>query len=167
MRLFLVIFSSIYLSVSYSMNNIDKTTNSNKSLWTSIKGVTPHDALFFEMLTLHLKPSSLKIRNWHTQLLALQYKGFFVGTFINSFYNRTYTLGLARQVYSKESGYIYYNAGYRLGLLYGYTDHQAPLSNISPVIPLIQPYINISIKDTFGLELSIAADPSISLFLYF
>jgi hypothetical protein len=145
----------------------NKTINSNKSIWTTIKGVNPHDALFFEMFTVHLKPSSLQVRNWHTQLLALQYKGFFAGTFINSFYNRTYTLGFARQVYSKEYNYLYYNAGYRIGLLYGYTDNQAPFSNISPVIPLIQPYINISLKNTFGLELSIAADPSISLFLNF
>lgn len=153
--------------VIISQNSYATKSNKNSSYWDFIKGKTPPNTFFYEMFTLHVVPSSLKIRNWHTQLLAIQYKGIFAGTFINSFYNRSYALGIGRQLYEKEYNNIYSRAGYRMGIIYGYTKDQAPLSNISPVIPLVQPYINFSYKNTLGIELSIAADPSLSLFFYF
>ena len=151
-------------------NNIQGPTESKwNNYWTFIKGNRAQNALFFEMFTFHMNPSSLKTRNWHQQMIAIQYKGIFAGTFVNSFYNRTYTLGISRSVYRKDSSSHNWNLniGYRLGALYGYKAGEAPLSSALPVIPFIQGFAAISYLNTFGVEFNIVADPSIALFMYF
>ena len=155
-------------------NADNQTTDSLKEsdwahTWNAIKGEKAHNALLFEMFTLHVNPDSLKTRNWHQKMLAIQYEGIFAGTFINSFYNRTYTLGLARKVYHTQSDSKHWglDVGYRIGALYGYEPGQAPLSSGSPVIPFIQAFAAISYRNTFGIEFNIVADPSVVLFLYF
>lgn len=48
------------------------------------------------MFTYHFNSKSRRIRNWKQNLIGFQYNDFFIGTFENSFYNRTWTAGMAK-----------------------------------------------------------------------
>jgi hypothetical protein len=148
--------------------NANASCNSNKkSVLSMLWGKKSENKLYFEMFTLHVNPSSFKHDNWNQQLIGIQYNGFLASTLINSFYNRTYMIGISRTVLTKKYTNWDISLGYHLGLIYGYKPGQAPLSNLSPIIPGPIPFISTSYKKTFGAELNFVPDPSISLFLRF
>ncbi len=120
---------------------------------TAVWGETPDDSVYLGMLTWHLQASSRAHDEWNNQMIAINYKSLFVGTFINSFYDRSYTIGLMREVYSKklsEDNLISF--GYRAGGLIGYTGNIGDIGEYTPIIPFAQIYAHYQYK-IFGIEL--------------
>jgi hypothetical protein len=141
----------------------DKTNSTLEKIW----GRKSDNMLYFEMFTIHVNPSSFKNDNWNQQLIGIQYNGFLATTLINSFYNRTYMLGISRTVFEKKYTNWDVEAGYDLGVIYGYTHGQAPFASLTPVIPGIIPFISASYKKTFGAQFNLVPDPAFSFFLRF
>lgn len=122
--------------------------------WNLIKGERARDSLHLGMWSLHLDGSgdiSGTGRNReHNHLIGIQYKGFNAGTFVNSHNDRTYTAGLSRDVYVHQiSENLRFDAGYRVGLLYGYKDNLPSIKGVSayamPVFGLSWKRIGIDI----------------------
>jgi hypothetical protein len=124
--------------------------------WDYIKGRPARDALVFGMWSLHLDGSGeffgTGSNNDHNHLLGFQYRGLNAGTFINSHWDRTYSAGLSREVYSRQfSPDLRFDAGYRAGFLYGYEDN---LPNILGVSAYAMPVVGFSWKRA-GLDIGL------------
>lgn len=145
-----------------------KNDSQATSLLQTIKGTTPEDQFFLGMFTLHFNAKSRRIRNWHTNLIGLEYKGLFFGTFENSFYNQCWTVGFGRDVYSTHlSDSWQLKTGYRLGAIYGYKDGEAPFAGVSPVVPLVALYAQSIFHEHFGVEVTLTTSISLGFFYQF
>lgn len=140
----------------------------DKTFWQYLQGKPTEDQLFLGMATLHFNAKSREIRNWKQNLIGFQHKDFFACTFENSFYNRTWAGGLARNFSTTELSNSWdMTFGYRLGLAYGYKDGEAPFSTISPVIPIVEIYNQYYFQKHYGVELMLTTSISLSLFYQF
>lgn len=129
----------------------DTNTKKNKFL-EYFRGKATENQFFIGMFTFHFTPSSLETRNWQQNLIGFQYNDFFFGTFENSFYNRSWTAGWARNLERRGVTRNWEMAvGYRLGLATGYEEGQAPFSSISPVIPIVELYSQFLYKEHNGV----------------
>ncbi|EKD40362.1 MAG: hypothetical protein ACD_75C00075G0003 [uncultured bacterium] len=148
--------------------DLGSDTGEDRPLLEYLKGEATENHFFLGMATWHFNPKSRRIRNWDQKLVGFQYKDFFVATFENSFYNRTWTVGLARNLSTAELSDSWDTTfGYRLGLVYGYSDGEAPFSSISPVIPMVEIYNQYLFKKHYGLELMLTTSISVSFFYQF
>jgi hypothetical protein len=100
---------------------------SGRDIWRAVWGKKARDAILFGMWSLHLDGTGEYFgdgrNNDQGNLIGMQYYGITAGTLINSFDDRTWFIGAAREVYSRsftENSRL--DIGYRLGLLYGYDD---------------------------------------------
>src|SRR4029078_6892020 len=105
-------------------------------------------------------------------MLAVTYKGFFAGTFVNSFNIQTYAIGVQRYwVQGRPTPNLSLERGYRLGVMYGYQNtslmHGTPglswLCKNSPIFPAAELIFDATYRHV-GLELSwvdVAATASI------
>jgi len=94
-----------------------QTTPSWKGLW----GQRDENALYLGMWTQHTPHKNANKKNNVNKLIAVNLYGIFAGTFLNSFDIRSYSIGIQRIVYSKKfSHYFQIDAGYRLGVIWGY-----------------------------------------------
>jgi len=73
--------------------------------------------------------------NW---LVGVGWKGYYAGTFINSYGNRAFTAGIERTVVRAVSGSVIPMFGYRLGLISGYDSRFLRLAGKTPVLPMAQ-----------------------------
>ncbi|MDA7742324.1 hypothetical protein N8865_01800 [Francisellaceae bacterium] len=129
-------------------------TEAHDGVWDKVWGVTPANQIFAGMWVLHFNQSSRKEDNWQANLLGVQYDGFFVVTFNNSFYDQSLAAGFGRQVYqTKMSENTLFSTGYRLGGIYGYDDRIGDIGKYTPIIPFAQFYADFQYKN-FGIELS-------------
>jgi hypothetical protein len=87
-------------------------------------------------------------------LIGVAYRGWFLGTFVNSDDDRSYSAGVQRDVYRRSAGNIRFDAGYRLGLLYGYDSYQIGNSKLFPALQL---YGDLSFY-RLGVQFSWAAE---------
>jgi len=148
-------------------SNSDSNPKENEFL-AYLRGKPTENQLFIGMFTFHFTPSSLKTRNWQQNLIGFQYNDFFFGTFENSFYNRSWAAGWARNLEKRELGNNWgMTAGYRLGLATGYEEGQAPFSSISPVIPIVELYSQFLYREHYGVELMLTTSLSVSFFYQF
>jgi hypothetical protein len=124
--------------------------------------------LMLGMFSLHTKPSSFKSRNWNQKLIGFQVEDYFVCTFKNSFYNRSYACGIAKDFSGHRINSLWETSlGYRLGLIYGYDEGQAPFSSFSPVIPLLGIYNRYVYHEHLGIEFMLTTTASVSFFYPF
>ncbi len=166
----LLISALLFLSISCPVFGADsiEETKQKPSLLEQVSGSTPPDQLYLGMYTLHFDDKSRRIRNWQQNLIAVQYKGLFLGTFDNSFYNRCWAAGISREVYSSPLSNDWdIEMGYKVGLIYGYEEDEAPFSSISPIIPLIELYTQTIFRKHFGIELMLTTSLSVSFFYRF
>lgn len=108
----------------------------DKSLWEKIKGKKARDALLLGMWSLHLDGTGEYFgdgrNNDQNHLAGIQYYGLTAGTFINSFDDRAYYIGLAREVYSHNyNKNTRFDIGYKFGPLFGYGDDLINVAGIS------------------------------------
>ncbi len=73
--------------------------------------------------------------NW---LVGVGWKGYYAGTFVNSYGNRAFTAGIQRTVARGGSGSVIPILGYRLGLISGYDSRFLALAGKTPVLPMAQ-----------------------------
>ena len=138
------------------------------NLWEFIQGQPTSNQFFLGMFTFHFTPSSLESRNWNNKLIGLQYHDFFVGTLENSFYNRSWTFGIARNFSRHQvSNRWEMTTGYRFGGATGYKDGEAPFSGSSPIIPVVELYAQAIGYKHFGVELMLTTSLSASFFYQF
>jgi len=71
-------------------------------------------------------------------LFGFAYRGFFGGTFINSFGDRSVTAGLQRSFSEPASGALTTAFGYRLGVVTGYDERFFGIGDKLPVLPFVQ-----------------------------
>jgi 4-amino-4-deoxy-L-arabinose transferase-like glycosyltransferase len=133
-----------------------------------LKGEPTQDQLWIGMASWHFNRASRHGRNWNQNLLGVQANDFFLVTFENSFYNRTFVAGWGRELSSHSLGEHWDSSfGYRLGLIYGYRVSEAPLSDDSPIIPLIEVHERLVYRDHFGVEIMLTTVLSASFFYQF
>ena len=130
--------------------------NTDKSLWQKIKGKKARDALLLGMWSIHADGTGEYFgdgrNNDQNHLAGIQYYGLTAGRFINSFDERAYYTGLAREVYSHNySKNTRFDIGYKLGLLFGYGDD---LINVAGISVFAGAYFGISWKRA-GLDIGL------------
>lgn len=100
--------------------------------WDFIKGEPINNSLLLGMFSHH---TSNKDHNETHNLLGIDYKGYSVGTFKNSFSDQTYYAGISRKLYEYEfRKNIKFDVKYKLVAMYGYQDHYPDLAGITPLI---------------------------------
>jgi hypothetical protein len=73
--------------------------------------------------------------NW---LVGFGWKGYYAGTFINSYGKRAFTAGVERIVTRGSGGSVIPMLGYRLGLISGYDSRFLAIAGKTPVLPMAQ-----------------------------
>ena len=135
---------------------LQKEENIDKSLWDKIKGKKARDALLLGMYSIHADGTGeyfgVGRNNDQGHLAGIQYYGLTAGTFINSFDDRAYYIGLAREVYSHNySQNTRFDIGYKFGPLFGYGDD---LINVAGISVFAGAYLGISWKRA-GLDIGL------------
>ena len=107
--------------------------------------------LYFGMWTTHLKHDEVALdNNW---VVGLTYRGYFGGTFLNSFGRRAYTGGLQRTVLASEPRPVGASLGFRIGVVSGYDGRFMRIARDTPVLPFIQPFVTVDVQ-RIGFEVS-------------
>ena len=127
------------LDPNYIESDLQKDGNSGisgKGIWNAVWGKKARDAILLGMWSVHLDGTGEYFgdgrNNDQGYLIGLQYYGITAGTFINSFDDRAWFIGPAREVYSHIfRGNKRIDIGYRFGLLYGYGDDLINVNGMS------------------------------------
>lgn len=107
--------------------------------------------LYVGMWTVHFKDPARKIdNNW---LVGVTWRGFFAGTFLNSFGRRAYTAGLQRPIVEDRSGGLRSVLGVRVGAISGYDGRFMKIANKTPVLPIASVFGLVEYQRT-GIEVS-------------
>ncbi len=107
-------------------------------------------------------PSSHGGHDNNNPMIAIVYKTFFAGTFVNSFNIRSYSIGIQRYWYEKKlKPNLNFAVGYRLGGILGYQNVRAwPYPQVlryEPILPLLQIVSDITYWHV-GVEFGYTAD---------
>jgi hypothetical protein len=122
-------------------------TNHNwlSSLW----GKPYSNTAYLGMWTRHFQQRKNHIKS--NKLLAVCYKGYYLGTFINSHGDRTCSIGVQRSLYNDTFSVFEVEAGYRVGLMYGYKRYLRLFG--TSFFPLVQLVADVSLGN-FVTEVS-------------
>lgn len=106
-------------------------TTANASLWTFFYGTTPKNGIFYLPYGFHTTNRDYKgntrSRDFRSfQLMGGVYHSFYLSTFINSFSDRVWSLGIERDVFKLYRLHF----GYGAGLMYGYRGKLADVDGI-------------------------------------
>ncbi len=119
-----------------------------RSLGAVLWGTPQHSAIYGGMWTRHLHRPGID----NNQLAGIGYRGFFAGTFMNSYHRRSYAVGLERSVASGTlPGSGAYSLGYRFGAIRGYDSRLLSVAGKVPVVPFAQAVGGVSWKG-IGVE---------------
>ena len=116
-----------------------------ESFW----GKPARNHLYLGMWTYHFEKGDGQ--DWNNQLLAVSYKGYYGGTFINTHCDRVWSLGVQRTWYQQQYGLLGVELGYRLGMMYGYTKYLTLFD--TRFFPLFQVVADVDYKN-IGIEFS-------------
>ncbi len=106
--------------------------------------------VYVGMWSTHIRDVSRGLsNNW---LVGLGWRSLYGGTFINSFGNRSFTVGMQRTVARGEDATVIPSLGYRLGVVSGYDERFMSIASWAPVLPLAQLLGGLETGRT-GLEL--------------
>ncbi len=96
----------------------------------------PDRRLYLGMWTFHFRWQESGIKR--NPVLAFSWNGIFVGTFVNTYEDRSFTAGYQGEILTAQLGEVRLGLGYRAGLLSGYDERLHPFAGRSPVFPLGQ-----------------------------
>jgi hypothetical protein len=88
--------------------------------------------------------------NW---LVAVTHRGFFAGTFVNSFNKRAFTAGIERPLARGVKGPLEAELGFRLGAISGYDERFLKIAKHTPVLPIVQVFSLFSYNGA-GVEIT-------------
>lgn len=137
------------IKLNVETNKKFKTNNQFlKNSWEHIKGQPSDNALNLLMFSYHTR-SDRDQMNESNKILGLDYKGYCIGTYNNSYHTQTYYAGITRKVYEKKlpSG-IDIDVNYKLMALRGYKYYEF---NVGGFTPLIVPELAFS-KGLLGVN---------------
>ena len=113
------VLSLLFLVSSSSAARADDDTGSEDarpSLLALAWGHPEPSTLYLGMWTKHFHPG---ITN--NEMVAVNIRGYFAGTFLNSWHDRSYAAGVERSIHRGQlGGSSAYSLGYRLGAISGY-----------------------------------------------
>ena len=132
-------------SLLESYNSFSEETSWTSKLW----GKPFRDHIYAGMWTLHF--SSGDDQENTNNLLGVAYKGYYAGTFVNTHRDQVYSAGWQRALYRDKWGVFDVEAGYRAGMMYGYTKYLK--MGDSKWFPLFQTLLDIDYNG-FGMEFS-------------
>lgn len=108
--------------------------------------------LYVAMWTFHFRePDRALDNNW---LLAISWGRVYGATFVNSFGRRAYSAGVQQNMARWNLRLVRIGLGYRAGLVTGYDERLFRLAGRTPVLPLVQPLIDLDFVNRLGWELS-------------
>lgn len=97
-------------------------------------GIPARDAVLLGLWSKHFH-STDDYRTRHN-LIGVQYQGYFLATFANSYSRQIYAVGVARTIWEKDLGHDWrLDAGYKVGPMYGYREGAPNLAGFS-VLPV-------------------------------
>lgn len=107
--------------------------------------------IYLGMWTSHLKDLGRGLdNNW---LVGFGWRGYYAGTFVNSYGRRAFAGGIQRTVARGEDGAVVPSLGYRLGFVTGYDERFMGIASRTPVLPLAQLVGDVEMGPT-GIELA-------------
>ncbi|MDD3012414.1 MAG: hypothetical protein PHC34_01770 [Candidatus Gastranaerophilales bacterium] len=119
--------------------------------WKYIKGKPTDSAVLGGMWSMHTSNHKDEMCG-ENNLIGLDYNGFTIGTFKNSYRNQSTFVGLGRTVYTLHvAKELNVDFKYRIGAIYGYKDKYP---NVVGVSPLAYPLIGINYKK-IGTDITI------------
>jgi hypothetical protein len=86
-------------------------------------------------------------------LVAVGWRSLYGSTFVNSFGDRAFAVGIERDLARADGGTVARGLGYRLGLVTGYDERLVGFAGKVPVLPGLQVLGNMAVGPT-GLELA-------------
>lgn len=108
--------------------------------------------LYVGMWTTHLRDVRRGLDS--NALIGLALKGYYGATFINSFGDRSFALGIER-IWIRGEGSFSVSLGYRAGLVAGYDERLMPFAGKTPVLPMAQVVGNLDHRK-LGIDLAYA-----------
>ena len=140
------------IKLNISTNKKLKEKQFLKNSWEFIKGEPGDNALNLLMFSYHTREDRDQM-NESNKLVAIDYDGYTLGTYNNSYHTQTYYAGITRKLYEKNlpEG-VNMDFKYKLMALHGYENYEF---NIAGITPLIVPMIGIS-KGLVGIDFLIS-----------
>jgi hypothetical protein len=130
------------LSPAAAADDQDTGADDSPSLLKMAWGSPEPSTIYLGMWTKHFHPG---ITN--NEMIAASLHGYFAGTFLNSWHERSYAVGLERSVHHGAIGEKgAYSLGYRLGAINGYDSRLIKGAGSTPVVPFLQIVANTSWK---------------------
>ena len=126
-------------------NSFKEESGWKRQLW----GRPFRDHIYLGMWTVHFKSGEEQENT--NNLVGLSWQGYYGGTFVNTHCDQVYSGGVQRSVFIDKWGNLEVEAGYRLGMMYGYTKYLT--LGGSRWFPLFQTLLDIDYKG-FGIEFS-------------
>ncbi|MFN7980255.1 MAG: hypothetical protein U0Q11_00185 [Vicinamibacterales bacterium] len=122
----------------------DEGSHIERKSWAAALWGTPQrSTLYPGMWTRHLHHGGVD----NNQAVALGYRGYFAGTFVNSYHRRSYAVGFERSLHRREVAKdVTLGLGYRLGAIRGYDGRLLPVAGKVPVVPFAQAVGDVSWK---------------------
>ncbi|MBI4419779.1 MAG: hypothetical protein HY560_03070 [Gemmatimonadetes bacterium] len=74
-------------------------------------------------------------QNW---LVGVVWRGYYGGTFVNSYGDRAFAAGIQRTLARGKDGVVVPSLGYRIGVVSGYDKRFISVASRTPVLPLVQ-----------------------------
>ena len=104
------------------------------------------NAILTGMLSYHADAESRREDRWNHNLIGLQYKGLIASTFINSHNKQSVFVAFGRNVINTPilHSKLRFQAGYKIGLIYGYKN--TPVFNILGITPAPLPFVGLSYR---------------------
>lgn len=139
------------LKVTNDLPDLEPDSGKLLKTWKYIKGRPSDNAVLGGMWSMHTSNHKDELCG-ENHLLGVEYNGYTVGTFKNSYRNQSVFAGLSRTVYTvKIAKGVNMDIKYKIGAIYGYGDKYP---NALGVSPLAYPLIGINYKKV-GTDITI------------
>lgn len=151
-------FSSESFASRISLQDPHVSSGKFKQFNNFIRGESARDGMLIGLWSKHIS-SDDDYRTTHN-LIALQYGGYFIGTFANSYSHQVIAAGLARTVIVEElnQGWLF-EVGYKIGPMYGYRDEAPNIGGLS-LLPVA--CVGVSFQDV-GVDLNLVPGNALSI----
>ena len=115
-----------------------------RSVWQKLAGRPARAAAYFSWQTLHLRKTRDGVEEQH--FFGATLRGFHAGTFLTSYDDRAYVVGLERVWLRGEGLGFSAQTGYRVGLVYGYNHELTKLAGRTPILPAATVLLDLAWK---------------------
>lgn len=111
----------------------DEAQAPHQGWWNGALGASGPEGVYLGLWTLHLRRAEDGISSHH--LIGVGWNGIYGKTFVNSFGDRTWGIGVHRSMVSLDNERTSLDLGVRVGILHGYDERMHPVAGSLPVLP--------------------------------